>query len=66
MIFKFKIGEEVKHTGYRKNLVVTSRMEYEDFNSIGHYYDCLIMDQENLREIERVPEYWLELGHRIE
>jgi len=65
-MFKFKIGQEVKHTGCKRNMIIKSRMEYEDFCSIENYYDCFVMAAEGCPVVDQVPEFWLEAEHRIE
>jgi len=66
-MFKFKIGDEVKHKGYKLNMVVKARMEYEDEDSVGNYYDVFVFDNEKTPgSVDMVAEYWLEEGHRIE
>ncbi len=66
MIFKFEIGAEVYHKAYKKNMVVRARMEYQDFNSTGLYYDCFFTGSDGCTLLDQVPEYWLNEGHRIE
>lgn len=65
-MFKYKIGEEIHHRGFKKNLVVKARIEYEDFCSKELYYDCLVSHIEDCKMLDMVPEYWLDPGHRPE
>jgi len=66
-MFKYKIGAEVHHKGHKQNMVIRARMDYEDFDSRGNYYDCMVRsDGDECRNLDMVAEYWLDEGHRIE
>ena len=66
MMFKFIIGDKVHHRGYKQNLVIQTRIEMQDFCSTELYYDCIISDTDSCKNLDQVPEFWLDEGHRIE
>ena len=65
-MFKFIIGDKVNHRGYKKNLIIQTRIEMQDFCSTELYYDCIISDPESCKVLDQVPEFWLDEGHRVE
>lgn len=65
-MYKFEIGDEVYHKGYKRNLIVRARMTYEDCCINEMFYDTYICGNEIPACIDMVSEYWLQEGHRIE
>jgi len=64
--FKFSIEEEVHHRGYRKNLIINRQILFKDYDSEYIAYDVYVVEEDGLRSVESVPEFWLEKGHRVE
>jgi len=65
MNFKFKVGDEVHHKGWKVNALVSCLRYTEDHEESFTSYDMFVVG-EKLETINNVPEFWLEEGHRIE
>ena len=65
MNFKFKVGDEVHHSGWKVNCFVHRRIFTEDEDDSYVSYDLFVVGNE-LRVIGNATEFWLEEGHRIE
>lgn len=65
-MFKFNIGQEVKHKGHRKNCIIRNQIKTTDCLGTYNSYDVYLMTGDALSSLDNCLEYWLEEGHRIE